>query len=885
MHSEPVDPITDRNRHASESKKHNDGNQQCDSDVTEILTPSDIAATSHNELCETELIDDGVSTRGPDLAKTELSSNEESNRVKVDLDATRRWVDPSDPAAETWMVSANGSAVSPQFASAPTEAEAGSLEDSSAVVFPPNSRLGQYQLLGPIGKGSMGVVYKAYDPTLRRHVAIKILSTEGATNSEARHRFVREAQSAAAIHHEHVVPVYAVENSGPRPFLVMKYIEGRSLDDKIRHDGPLAPTDVIRMGIQIASGLAEAHAHGLIHRDIKPGNILLEGASEKVLITDFGLARAVDDASLTQHGVVAGTPLYMSPEQASGASIDHRADLFSLGSVLYAMCVGRPPFQGDSTIAVIRRVCDESPRSIVQIRPRVPIPLSDLISRLHAKDPAARPQSALEVVELLRHIGDQHGAAPSAAAIAQSKAPLADADHASTDQRRRWLTIGIAVLLLAVTLGFTETTGITRLSDYLGTMLHIRTPRGTLLIEVDDPNVRVTVEDGGKEITIKGAGLHEFRLRPGSHSLRATKDGVSIREELVSITRNGKTLVRVTQGESNNAVTLTNRSASTLHGHSWAINAIAFVPDGTRIASASGDKTVKLWDIATKETVATLTGHENAVFAVAFSPDGRTLATAGWDHTVRLWDAQTGASLATLSGHTNWVWCLAFSRDGASLASGSADTSIKLWDIATRKESTSIPTHAIVRALVFSPSGKSLVAAYGSQEHRNLVIWNIEKREINQILEGHPGGTVCLAFAPDGKTLISGGNDRCVVLWDTATWTSRLRFRAHTEPVYGVAVSPDGTMLATGEGDFLHPTQPGLVKIWDASTSTLRAILQGHEAGIYAVEFAPDGKSLATGSGDWTTKLWNLSDIPAPESHRPTTPSLSKHRETPGNPR
>src|SRR5262249_8951579 len=168
-------------------------------------------------------------------------------------------------------------------------------------------------------------------------------------------------------------------------------------------------------GLQIAEGLAAAHRHGLVHRDVKPANILLENGVERVKLTDFGLARAGDDASLTQSGMVAGTPLYSSPEQADGLAVDYRSDLFSLGSVLYAMCTGRPPFRAPSPVAVLKRVCEETPRPIGEINPELPPWLGDLVARLHAKAPADRVASAREVADLLaRHLAElQHGTAPS----------------------------------------------------------------------------------------------------------------------------------------------------------------------------------------------------------------------------------------------------------------------------------------------------------------------------------------------------------------------------------------------------------------------------------------------------------------------------------------
>src|SRR5437764_8106277 len=196
----------------------------------------------------------------------------------------------------------------------------------------------------------------------------------------------------------------------------MRLIDGPTLQEKLGRTGQLALKEILRIGMQIAEGLAAAHRQGLVHRDVKPANILLENGLERVKITDFGLARAGDDASLTQSGVVAGTPMYMSPEQADGLPVDFRSDLFSLGSVLYAMCTGRPPFRAPSPMAVLKRVCEETPRPIRESNPELPPWLGELLARLHAKAPADRFASARAVADLLtRRLAElQHGGTPSA---------------------------------------------------------------------------------------------------------------------------------------------------------------------------------------------------------------------------------------------------------------------------------------------------------------------------------------------------------------------------------------------------------------------------------------------------------------------------------------
>jgi eukaryotic-like serine/threonine-protein kinase len=263
-------------------------------------------------------------------------------------------------------------------------------------------RLAHYDVLQLLGRGGMGVVLKAFDEKLQREVAIKLLAPALCGSDTARKRFVREARAAAAVRDGSVVAIYDVEETGPYAFLVMEFIAGISLDERIKDKGPLELKEILKIGMQSAEGLAAAHKQGLVHRDIKPGNILLESDAQRVKITDFGLARATDDISLTQSGVIAGTPTYMAPEQARGETVDHRADLFSLGTVLYAMCTGNSPFRASGSYAVLRRVCEEEPRPISEINPNIPDWLCAIISKLHAKDPAERFQSAKSVANRLR---------------------------------------------------------------------------------------------------------------------------------------------------------------------------------------------------------------------------------------------------------------------------------------------------------------------------------------------------------------------------------------------------------------------------------------------------------------------------------------------------
>jgi formylglycine-generating enzyme required for sulfatase activity/tRNA A-37 threonylcarbamoyl transferase component Bud32 len=403
-------------------------------------------------------------------------------------------------------------------------------------------RLGQYEVLQVVGRGGMGVVLKGRDTRLNRIVAIKVLAPELAANPTAHKRFLREAQAAAAISHDHVITIFAVEE-GAVPFLVMEFIDGRSLQQKIDAQGDLELDEVLRIGHQIAAGLAAAHAQGLIHRDIKPTNILLQNGIQRVQITDFGLARAVDDASMTDAGEVPGTPQFMSPEQAQGLPVDHRADLFSLGCVLYAMCTGRSPFRAESPVAALRLVCDATPRPIRAINPAIPAWLTKIIDLLLAKNPNDRFQSASEVAELLaRHLAhlQNPGSVPPPALAAKSHAAARTNGHAG---RRAWLIGAMVLVAFLAVLGVTEATSVT---DFTSTVIRVVSGEGALIVQLDDPTIKVSID--GEELVITEAGAREVRVRPGRHRIAATKNGqpVPVSDELVTISRGGRQVVRVT---------------------------------------------------------------------------------------------------------------------------------------------------------------------------------------------------------------------------------------------------------------------------------------------------------------------------------------------------
>lgn len=297
-------------------------------------------------------------------------------------------------------------------------------------------RLGDYRILGVLGHGGMGVVLKAEDPALHRTVALKVMRPEVAAGARSKDRFLREARSAAAVEHPRVVVIHQVGEWKNAPFLVMPLMSGQSLGSRMKNGPPILLVDALRFVREAADGLAAAHAKGLTHRDVKPDNIWLEDTVEgtHVRLLDFGLARAEESEPLTRTGAVVGTPFYMAPEQAAGEPVDARADLFSLGCVLYQLLTGKRPFSGPNLMAVLSSLASGQPAPPSDVASSIPPPLSDLTMRLLEKSPARRPASATEVSAELRRYESELADCP-ATVLVEPRTPIATAVQPASAQR------------------------------------------------------------------------------------------------------------------------------------------------------------------------------------------------------------------------------------------------------------------------------------------------------------------------------------------------------------------------------------------------------------------------------------------------------------------
>ncbi|QEL18598.1 protein kinase domain-containing protein [Limnoglobus roseus] len=421
--------------------------------------------------------------------------------------------------------------------------------------------LGPYRVVKELGRGGMGAVYLAFDERLHRKVALKVMPPQYAAVASSRRRFLREARAAASITHDNIVTVYEADERDGVTYLTMQLLQGKPLDVYLKEKGGLKIREAVRVVRETALGLAAAHARGLVHRDVKPGNLWLEAPKGRVKILDFGLAKpteaAAPDADLTATGAIMGTPSYMAPEQALGGAVDFRADLYSLGVVLYRLSANRLPFTGSTATAVLAAVLTEEPPPIRDLNPAVPEPLAKLVHQLLAKKPTDRPASAAKVAEELRQIELGQTVAPPAQPLPLESLPTATrvppgADHfarldateedsaespaAPVARRRRtpkWPLVALGLLLLA------------GVAAVLPQIITVTTPKGTLVIEASDPDVEITVKKDGAVIVDKSKN-REIALSIGDYTIAvAEKDGLKLSTDKFEITKNGKTTVAV----------------------------------------------------------------------------------------------------------------------------------------------------------------------------------------------------------------------------------------------------------------------------------------------------------------------------------------------------
>ncbi|HVX60016.1 MAG TPA: serine/threonine-protein kinase [Pirellulales bacterium] len=616
-------------------------------------------------------------------------------------------------------------------------------------------KLAQFDVMRVLGRGGMGVVLEAFDSRLQRHVAIKVLDPELAGDALSQQRFCREARAAASITHENIVAVHQVEKSaddGPA-YLVMQLVAGESLEQRLDRQQPLSLRDIVRIGMQASHGLAAAHAQGLIHRDIKPGNILLETPHDRVKLTDFGLARVSHDVKLTQSGFVSGTPLYMSPEQALGEETDPRSDLFSLGAVLYEMCTGQPPFSGSSPLAILRQIVDEKHRPLKEANPAIPDWLAHTVDRLLAKKPADRIPTAAQLAELFDFewalLKTTSEDVPTVCQVAARKRTL----------RNRWIAAGVGATFLALgllggsLLGNRSASGVAAVSSAEPVAV-FSANAGTVWSLAFDPTssaVAMAVEDGSIRLWDQKTSNIKSTFEAHRGIIWATR-----------FSHDGKLLA--TAGD-DGLIKLWDPARSEpikVFEHPNAVRGLALARDDQKLFAGDRQGGLRLWSVDSDKPLAEAK-QPGAVYAVAISPDGQTLATAGSEKVVRLWNAETLLQRLPLEGHSGQVHALSFNHDGRRLASAGWDKMVRIWDAGNGQLIKSWPGHeGDIWAVAYSPDGSKLAT---SGHDGAVKVWNAETGELLAVYLGHKLAVHSIAFNPDGTLLASGGRDGAMRIW------------------------------------------------------------------------------------------------------------------------
>jgi WD40 repeat protein/serine/threonine protein kinase len=871
---------------------------------------------------------------------------------------------------------------------------------------------GDYNILREVGRGGMGVVYEAWQVSLARRVALKVLS-HGLADPRRRRRFEREARSAGRLHHTNIVPVFGFGEHEGTPYYVMQYIEGVGLDALLgeaqRAPGSLPPTEAgtesdgpsrppragpgaaepstirsdspeggdsagrdpgqavaalawppawmddgparwkwaARLGHQAASGLAYAHSQGVLHRDVKPSNLLLDGRGN-LWLTDFGLAKWAGHHDLTQSGDIVGTVRYMPPEAFEG-TCGPACDIYGLGLTLYELLARRPAFDGVDRARLMWQVSQTSPPPLRGLDRTIPLDLATIVHKAIERRPADRYATAAAMAaDLARFLEDR---------------PILARRASAAERYWRWARrnpaiavmggILTAVLILATAASlaaagmFREQARVQGLLADAARRARDEEAASRAMAQMALRDLEAAREEEDRTLYDTRASLAgaawaaddygQYRtlldlMRPGpdgvdrrgwewrqllgldSEPLQAVGvpgesfAAVAMRpdgSEFATLSLNG---VMRTWGVADGRERLTIRPPNPTNRNSdlrLGVLALAYSPDGSRLAGAGGDGAIGVYDAQTGGRLRLLDDGVVSVLSLAWTPDGSRLAAGLAGHTFRLWDVDA-ESPPTGPGerHSGPVASIAVSPDGSLIATASLVGDVKLWTLdAPHRLLHSLPAHqGGARAVAFSPDGSRLASAGPDGAVR---LWNVATGESVAAIAAHPGGVLCLAWPREGGWLASGGNDNQVRLWDPASGRMLHEFLGHSEGVRSIAASPDGKSLVSGSPEAVakvwdprSPSRPqtlqdpesipyggavacvaitddgrlvasghydGVARVWDGATGALLHRLRASNAGVRAVAFSPDGRLLASSSGETgpvpgEAVVWDLDD-------------------------
>ncbi|UCF33674.1 MAG: protein kinase [Phycisphaerales bacterium] len=768
-----------------------------------------------------------------------------------------------------------------------------------------------YRLLRVIGVGGMGVVYEAEQQSPHRRVAVKMLRPGLAPSSVSR-RLRMEAEILARLKHPGIAQVYAAGvEAGPGaselPYFVMEYIAGATPITQFANDRKLSSRERLALFLKVCEAIHHGHQRGVIHRDLKPGNVLIDMSGNPKVI-DFGVARMTDaDVTIatlqTDVGQLVGTLRYMSPEQCEGdsAEVDIRCDVYALGVLLYELLTGQLPYDFTTSYPF------EIPRVIREQEPRRPSAISralrgdieTIVLKSLEKDPGRRYQSALDMAQdIWRFLNNEPIEAKRDRAAYVFKKALVRHRKAAT------AACLLAILVTSSAIGFGVLYGLAerqrQVAEERAAALHRKDYFNSIALAQNACESANAVEMIGLldrcPADLRGWEWHFLRnLADESVMTIPAHDGAAIAAAfspddrmILSAGRDDKTLklwdadkgtllrtftghttmiacaalspdgTRVASGgfDADGKVRIWNtRTGSellTLRGHVWTTADLVFAPDNTRIISGAAqherlarDHLVKVWNAATGELLMQLFDGDADIRALAISPDGNVIASGGTDSFIRLWDAQTGRTLHDFAAHDKKVESLVFSRDGRHLYSGSWDKSVKVWDPETGELLMTFPTHdSEIFDLALSPDGEQLISA----TRGSIEIWDALSGKLLHRLLGHLGYVLSVGFSADGSHIVSASNDGTVKVWNPRQRDSAFTLGRHENIVDAVACSPDGRWIASGGRD-------NTIKVYDAEHHRQVAAFRVHDGPITALAFSSKGKWLISGSVDRTAKV------------------------------